>query len=291
MLKYFNLNYFRLFLLLLFVHQIMARNLECQFSGEEKFDNWELPPYRCVINNVSLKDPEWTAFTGDPIEKEKTTALDIINSDIRFIPNTIFKEFQQILGLLLRNCSIEILTRHDFDESFINLKYLQISNKLKSIEETSLNNLANLEWFNVENNNIEFVGNIFTKNRKLEYVNFRGNKITAISTKLFDNLVKLNIAKFEGNLCVSKDIVEAKTNKEWMTDLEKCFKKCMNINCDSSVENALRLTLARVQSNLEEDTIVHNDVIVMLQYVAIVMLVGLTITGFRRFSRRGGAHK
>lgn len=90
-----------------------------------------------------------------------------------------------------------------------------------------LTQFANLEWFALIKNNLEFVpGNLFAHNKKLRTIFLYDNKIKKIGAGLLDELEDLQSFCFNRNICA----------EEWPeTEADvKVFKKTLKEKCEEN---------------------------------------------------------
>jgi Leucine-rich repeat (LRR) protein len=87
------------------------------------------------------------------------------------------------------------------------IQYLSLrSNKIKVLEPHVFDELVELKWIYLRQNEIEEILHpIFAKNKKLEYVNLSTNKIQTLHPNLFDGLPRLEEVLFSSNPTINKN--------------------------------------------------------------------------------------
>jgi hypothetical protein len=153
------------------------------------------------------KTHEKIEFEVTDQQKRHTKWVKFINFPAaNFIVIEILKRFPNLNGLRFWNSSIPILKNIFFVEMKM-IQYLGLEqNKIKVLEAHVFDELVELKWINLVDNEIEEILHpIFAKNKKLEFVNLSLNKIRTLHPNLFDDLPKLVEVRFYWNPTINKD--------------------------------------------------------------------------------------
>jgi hypothetical protein len=128
--------------------------------------------FTCTLsNNPKITEPNTvvTAVTNPSVVKYFANDVKIFyaaSKTIRYIPKNLEVLFPEIFGLRFDSTGLTLVTKEDF-EPFPNLTmFISYSNPIEFLEE-----------------------DLFIHNPKLEFVNFRLNKITYIAANIFDGVL------------------------------------------------------------------------------------------------------
>ncbi len=191
------------------VHGI--QNLECQYKSFENWaELWKKVKY-CAVNDfefpTTLSSDNGFKFSGSNSDKAGTTAVLFstirIQKQFKFIPDSIFDEFPSLIGIIIWNWQIPILTEQLFNGRFENISHIELmANYISSIEPRAFWKLTKLEWFSMRLQKIKcFDHQILEKNPKLEFIDLSINFIEKINPNFFDGLSNLKQVSFESNKC------------------------------------------------------------------------------------------
>lgn len=130
---------------------------------------------------------------------------------------------------------------------FVNLVRLYLADMgIEEIPEEAFQNLANLEWINLNSNNIErFNSNSFGIFTKLESFDLELANVDEIERNFFDNFPALKNIDLTGNECVSKGFSGV---KNMLPDFNDCFENWDSPRTTSKVGLNIYAQKARLQT-------------------------------------------
>jgi Leucine-rich repeat (LRR) protein len=137
----------------------------------------------CAIHNINITSRQTvTSIKGQSnFNGSSCTSIDILYQVANFIPERLGRFFP----------NVESLEIHD--------------SKLKAVEKKDLQQFPKLERLLLNGNNIKVLpGDLFEKNPEIRAVLIRGNQITHVGQNLLKPLKKLEYVNFDGNKCISK---------------------------------------------------------------------------------------
>ncbi len=172
------------------------------------FDRW--PKHlRCRFDKLCFKSGihEKIDFEVTEEQKQETTAVSFWDCPaVDFIDLEILKRFPNLNGLTFFRSNIPI-PKNIFTVELKMLQYLSLErNKIKVLEAHVFDELVELKWIDLRQNEIEEILHpIFAKNKKLEYISLFTNKIQTLHPNLFDDLPELEEVRFSGNPTINKN--------------------------------------------------------------------------------------
>lgn len=160
--------------------------------------------------------------------------LRIIHQEVGFIPENINMFFDDLSSLLIINCSLMEVSKHDL-KGFPKLQLLDLSyNKLQSLK-----------------------ADLFEYSSKLMFLNFANNKIVTIGSETFKSLDRLISLNLSSNLCIDKFAVTWENVRRLVSEIAfKCSNDSNNIqekiNELVAKKNRLILILSALKELKEE---------------------------------------
>lgn len=148
-------------------------------------------------------------FDSEVDEKSGEVFFDS-NDALKFLPFGMGKKFPKLLSLSAWYCSLESVTRENFQGLTLLQRMALNQNYLRSIKSGTFDDLANLKWL---------------------YLDY--NQITVIQPNVFNNLKSLKVVSFMKNICVKLDYNE--TEIEAMK--EDIMKNCLPPNEANETSN------------------------------------------------------
>jgi Leucine-rich repeat (LRR) protein len=139
-------------------------------------------------------------------QKQETTAVSFWDCPaVDFVDIEILKRFPNLNGLTFFRSNIPI-PKNIFTVELKMIQYLSLErNKIKTLEAHVFDELVELKWIDLRQNEIEEILHpIFAKNKKLEYISLSTNKIQTLHPNLFDDLPRLEEVWFSSNPIVDK---------------------------------------------------------------------------------------
>lgn len=133
--------------------------------------------------------------------------LRIIHQEVGFIPENINMFFDDLSSLLIINCSLMEVSKHDL-KGFPKLQLLDLSyNKLQSLK-----------------------ADLFEYSSKLMFLNFEDNKIVTIGSETFKPLNRLVLLNLSSNSCIDKYATSWKRVRPFVSEIAlKCSNDSSNI--------------------------------------------------------------
>jgi hypothetical protein len=216
-----------------------------EYTCTHGFKDFHLWPWShfCRANNVDLSaanKQEIYTFGGSGWERR--SEISIIKFDncprtVDFIPISITQTFENLNGISIKDSNLPIIKVGLFNENFKRLVFINLeNNNLEKIEDKALNELTDLQWFNIYRNKLTYLKyNIFENNPKLKHISFTYNLLKTISPLLFENLKNLEHLGLSNNDCVSKTFGSCGHCDDDLSMVNKKLKYCHN-NCWSDSE-------------------------------------------------------
>ncbi|CRK94238.1 CLUMA_CG007753, isoform A [Clunio marinus] len=151
-----------------------------QWKGDSTFDRVYYTYW--IKQNVVINDRDAEIEFGQSEEgNQKVQAVTFHNGLIKYIPQAIGKEFQNLAALEIAECGLTEINKDDL-KPMPNLKDLWLwENKLKSLPQ-----------------------DLFTYTTRLEIISFKHNDIVLIGKHLLKPLDKLIFADFRGNVNIDR---------------------------------------------------------------------------------------
>lgn len=122
---------------------------------------------------------------------------------LEYIPDGIGLKFENLekfwVGFTDRNLGLKKLRRSNFKDMEL-LWYLDVKhNSVETVDEDTLRDLPNLQYFVIHNNNLTLHKNVFQRNFKLKHVNANSNLLEFLHDDLFKNNALLAEVSFNNN--------------------------------------------------------------------------------------------
>lgn len=186
------------------VHFNLGLSLRCGFSSNVEYHAIG-SPYRCEVNNLTVTSDDHVVseVTGKHESEKKNSDVKLVlfqEQNLPNFPDDIHKFFTNVEGLIIDDSS------------------------LKSISKTDLVNFPKLKLLVITNNKIDKIENdLFEGCPDIEYLVFKNNYTKHIGREILSSLLKLKIANFERNTCISQ---KATNVSEIYFLKEEIGKKC-----------------------------------------------------------------
>lgn len=201
------MNYFNplLFTCLLLQSQAIIFDCHCRhrdwiYTFHEKVEVAR-SVYTCTakILKHGLNNDHLTEVSQDhkkSFRNKNVQLLNIENQPYDKIPLDIIKFFPNLLGLFVKDCKMRNVTKMDL-KPFSKLKYLSLYGNFLEVIENDL----------------------FDYTPDLVFINFTWNRLKHIGSNILDTLNHLQMALFNGNICISQDVVHG--SKEELKKLKQ----------------------------------------------------------------------
>lgn len=156
--------------------------------------------FQCIINNLTLLATDISASINVLGPNELTKDVEIIQSNIHFIPKNIFKHFSKVREFVAKNISIYVIEPDTFENAF-NLRYLVLSfNNIQSLYDGMFLNSTELESIKLDHNELQLLSeNIFVGLSELRVLSLSYNKISFLPLYLLKSLTFLEELKLDNN--------------------------------------------------------------------------------------------
>lgn len=218
---------------LIFIGATEALDLNCKFvfltSNTEN-------GYNCkVVNEIITNQPnvKITKAEGRHLKYSNNNGVERLlfagQPQMKFIPVGYSKVFKGLNNLWIDDCSLESISKSDFEESSNKLRILGIEkSNLKTISEDTFSelieleelylmrneisyiklqtfaHLKNLEILSLSDNHLEYLpAKLFAQNLKLKEILFNNNQLAVIEKELLNDVPNLILADFRQNLCIN----------------------------------------------------------------------------------------
>lgn len=189
---------FRFSLFLLTIVQCTIKGNQCERIEVEPDCRKLEVYYQCKVKNLSISDKH-VDLNFKAIEKSPND-IRIESSNISFIPQQFFENFQDIKEFVAINCSIKYIYHDTFMRAF-KLHYLVLShNKIEIIPDYAFWNISDLQSLKLDNNEIEILTtNVFRGLDVLRTLKLSFNKIMYLPLYIFNELESLEILELDNN--------------------------------------------------------------------------------------------
>jgi hypothetical protein len=162
--------------------------------------------YTCnaKILTYGVNDEKLTEVSQNHLKSFKNIDVKLVNIDNQLydkVPQNMDDFFPNLHGFFMQDCKLENITKTDL-KPFAKLKYLSLYGNLLEVIENDL----------------------FEHTPDLVFINFTWNRLKHVGSNILDTLSKLKTASFYSNICISRDVLDDKTEmKELKHEL---LKKC-----------------------------------------------------------------
>lgn len=167
----------------------------------------------CVVNqNINNEDDVIGSAFDTTIEQFHISR----NKEVRFLPREIGERFPNLENFFVRDCGLEVLRNHYF-QNMRNLRLLSLqNNKISSIESFAFQGLTKVEHLFFDNNLIETLdGKLFASMVNMEFLNLNNNKIKLLSHTTFKIPGgRLTDIYLRWNVCIDKEY--GSDNLDWV---------------------------------------------------------------------------
>lgn len=203
------------------------------------------------LNGVGLRNIYKESFA----EADRLKVLQLYGNKLSILEGFAFAgaiklEFLDISSNQLININ------HEAFKGLENLKELSLSNnRLSIIDDQTFHPCKDLTWIWLDRNLIKIVSvNLLVGNEKLIGLNLNDNKISALSTIIFDKLPNLMFLFLANNNCTSKNFINTKIAKtpDVKKDLLECFKEFRAIIPDEEERFRLKNVLVNAENANKE---------------------------------------
>ena len=188
--------------ILIFVLQVFAITLPCEFSFDNKYG------YKCRVGDISIDSHhiKITKIGGDHVhEKNKFNRTDrdvlcviMYDRKIDYLPVNITFYFPLLKTLQVKKCGLKALTR---PQDFRTLRRLYFGfNEIKNIRESYFWHFCRLETLSLHGNQIKSIPlRAFRDLISLKRLSLNGNHLKSIKSILFANCLNLEYIDLDNN--------------------------------------------------------------------------------------------
>lgn len=195
----------------------------CKISGDKWTWNGESQSFKTCFPNVTQID--YQDFIISPVSKSTILGVRIENKkNIKFLPINLNRSFPKLIAFQASNCSI-ISVEIQF-KGLSQLEYLNLNgNEIKNVTNDAFKGLNNLEFLSLKRNNIKTLGkDIFKSLTKVEAIWVSDNQIRSLDEDIFKSLANLKNISLTKNKLVSipKNVFKNnwKLQRVWLKDNE-----------------------------------------------------------------------
>lgn len=172
--------------------------LECEMNDES--------PQLCGVNNLKVDKENRKVIKvfideNSYHEPEDMTELEILHSEIKFLPFNIFEAMPLLDAFTVINSSLTVISRGSFKGAHV-LEAITIEgNNIKHLGPNIFEGAETVQHLLLSENRIHTVSeDAFNGLVKLKVLSLRGNKIKKLDTKIFTNNIVLRKLTFSHNL-------------------------------------------------------------------------------------------